>query len=58
MARWSLVEHPASVGETYSQHMRNAAGFGAHLIEITRLVPHRSNAPGRSRREVTERSPS
>lgn len=32
MARWSFTEHPASVGETYWEHMRSAAGFGASML--------------------------
>ena len=30
--RFSLTSHPATVGESYWQHMRVAAGFGARLI--------------------------
>ena len=25
-------EHPASVGETYAEHLRHATGFGARMI--------------------------
>ncbi len=28
----AFTEHPASVGETYSQHLRQASGFGGRLI--------------------------
>lgn len=32
MSRWSLTEHPASVGETYAEHLCTAAGFGMVMI--------------------------
>lgn len=32
MRNWSLTEHPASVGETYAEHLRTAAGFGTAMI--------------------------
>jgi uncharacterized protein DUF6356 len=32
MPRWSFTEHPASVGETYLQHLVTASGFAARLI--------------------------
>jgi carbon starvation protein CstA len=28
----SFTEHPASVGETYGEHMGHAAGFGTRMI--------------------------
>ena len=28
----AFTKHPASVGETYSQHLRQASGFGGRLI--------------------------
>lgn len=28
----SFTEHPASVGETYGQHLRHASGFGLRMI--------------------------
>ena len=31
MARWSFTEHPASVGETYGEHMGSAWGFAARM---------------------------
>jgi Family of unknown function (DUF6356) len=31
MARWSFSEHPASVGETYTEHMGSAWGFAARM---------------------------
>jgi hypothetical protein len=31
MTRWSFTKHPASVGETYWQHMRAATRFGLRL---------------------------
>lgn len=27
-----FVEHPASVGETYSEHLVHATGFGARMV--------------------------
>jgi hypothetical protein len=32
MTRWSFTEHPASVGETYLQHLAQAASFSLRLI--------------------------
>jgi Family of unknown function (DUF6356) len=32
MQRVSFTEHPASVGETYSQHFRSACTFAAGMI--------------------------
>lgn len=32
MARWSFTEHPASVGETYTEHLRSACSFSASMI--------------------------
>ncbi|GEM_PF-1058788 len=32
MKRWSLTEHPASVGESYFQHLRMAVGFSVRLV--------------------------
>ena len=32
MERWSFTEHPASVGETYSQHFYSACKFSASMI--------------------------
>jgi hypothetical protein len=32
MARLSFTEHPASVGETYAEHLRSAWGFSARMI--------------------------
>ena len=32
MARWSMTEHPASVGESYTQHLATAGGFGLAMI--------------------------
>jgi hypothetical protein len=32
MRRFSFTEHPASVGETYFQHLGSASGFGSHMI--------------------------
>jgi hypothetical protein len=32
MKRPSFTEHPGSVGESYSEHLRHAAGFGASMI--------------------------
>ena len=32
MSRISLTEHPASVGETYSEHLRAASGFGIAMV--------------------------
>lgn len=32
MAKLSFSEHPASVGETYAQHMGSAFGFGARML--------------------------
>ncbi|HVL59343.1 MAG TPA: DUF6356 family protein [Burkholderiaceae bacterium] len=31
-ARALFTEHPRAVGETYLQHLRNAAGFGLALV--------------------------
>lgn len=28
----AFTQHPASVGETYGQHLRQASGFGGRLI--------------------------
>ena len=30
--RWSFTEHPASVGETYAEHLATALGFAAGMI--------------------------
>jgi len=30
--RWSLTEHPASVGESYTEHMGVAFRFGGKLL--------------------------
>ena len=35
MPRLSFTEHPASVGETYGEHMVSAWGFAAHLACAT-----------------------
>ena len=32
MKRPSFTEHPGSVGESYTEHLRHAAGFGASMI--------------------------
>jgi hypothetical protein len=32
MRRPSFTEHPGSVGESYSAHLRHAAGFGISMI--------------------------
>jgi hypothetical protein len=32
MPRFSLTEHPASVGETYAQHLATASGFGTRMV--------------------------
>lgn len=32
MTRWSFTEHPASVGETYVEHMGTAFGFGLQML--------------------------
>jgi len=32
MARWSLNEHPASVGETYLEHMGVAFSFSGRML--------------------------
>jgi putative acetyltransferase len=32
MARLSFTQHPASVGESYSEHLRHAAGFALSMI--------------------------
>jgi Family of unknown function (DUF6356) len=32
MARLSFTEHPASVGETYGEHLRSAWGFSVRMI--------------------------
>jgi len=32
MVRWSFTEHPASVGETYSQHFVSAWGFAGRML--------------------------
>ena len=32
MANWSFTEHPASVGETYGQHLASASGFSLRMI--------------------------
>lgn len=32
MPRLSFLEHPASVGETYTQHLHSAWGFAARMI--------------------------
>jgi hypothetical protein len=32
MTRWSFTEHPASVGESYWQHLVTASGFSARMI--------------------------
>jgi hypothetical protein len=31
MSRWSFTEHPASVGETYGEHMASAWSFSARM---------------------------
>ena len=32
MLRKAFTEHPASVGETYGQHLAHATGFGLRMI--------------------------
>jgi hypothetical protein len=32
VSRFSFTGHPSSVGETYFEHLRRAAGFGASMI--------------------------
>jgi hypothetical protein len=32
MARLSFTEHPASVGETYIEHLRSECGFSRSMI--------------------------
>lgn len=32
MLRKAFTEHPASVGETYGQHLRHASGFGLRMM--------------------------
>lgn len=32
MLRKAFTEHPASVGETYGQHLAHASGFGLRMI--------------------------
>lgn len=32
MLRKAFTEHPASVGETYSEHLVHASGFGLRMI--------------------------
>jgi hypothetical protein len=32
MGRFSFTEHPASVGETYSEHFRSASRFSGSMI--------------------------
>jgi len=32
MRRWSLTEHPASVGENYFEHLRQASGFAISMM--------------------------
>ena len=32
MIRKAFTEHPASVGETYFQHLMHASGFGARMV--------------------------
>jgi hypothetical protein len=32
MARWSFTEHPASVNETYGQHLASASYFGCRMV--------------------------
>ena len=32
MARISFTEHPATVGETYAEHLRAASGFGMAMV--------------------------
>jgi hypothetical protein len=32
MARLSFTDHPASVGETYGEHLRAAGGFGLAMV--------------------------
>ena len=32
MSGLSFTEHPATVGETYLEHLRSAAGFSFHMI--------------------------
>ena len=31
-SRWSFTEHPASVGESYWQHLRMASGFSLRML--------------------------
>ena len=32
MIRKAFTEHPASVGETYTEHLAHASGFGLRMI--------------------------
>jgi hypothetical protein len=32
LARWSFTRHPASVNETYLEHMATAGGFGWRML--------------------------
>ena len=32
LIRRAFIEHPASVGETYGQHLAHASGFGLRMI--------------------------
>ncbi|MDB5371743.1 MAG: capsule biosynthesis protein [Belnapia sp.] len=32
MARWSFTRHPATVGESYLEHMATAGGFGWRML--------------------------
>ncbi|MBL6078234.1 hypothetical protein JMJ56_09480 [Belnapia sp. T18] len=32
MARWSFTQHPASVNETYLEHMATAGSFGWRML--------------------------
>jgi hypothetical protein len=32
MAEWSFTKHPASVGESYFEHMGNAFSFGLRML--------------------------
>jgi hypothetical protein len=35
MARWSFTHHPASVNETYLEHMATAGGFGWRMLKAS-----------------------
>ncbi len=32
MAQWSFTEHPASVNESYTEHLGTAFGFGGRMV--------------------------